>query len=98
MSPRIPQGVEVLVKKASIDAEFKQWLLAERARAAERIGLELQPAETAMLDAVPADQLEAIIAQTMALPPEGSKPPARGSTRKERRAMTIARSWGIRPD
>ena len=55
MSGQIPQGIEVLVKKAAVDAEFKRLLLAERAEAAERIGLELQPAETAMLDAVPAD-------------------------------------------
>lgn len=60
----IPRGVEVLVKKASVDAEFREVLLAERAKAADRIGLKLDPAEALMLSAVPADQLEAIIART----------------------------------
>jgi len=60
----IPRGVEVLVKKASVDPEFRQVLLSQRARAAERIGLVLTPAEAAMLAAVPAGQLEAIIDQT----------------------------------
>lgn len=60
----VPRGVEVLVKKASVDAEFKEVLLAERAAAAERIGLALDPAETLMLSAVPSEQLEAIIART----------------------------------
>lgn len=60
----IPRGIEVLVKKASVDAEFKGLLLAERGEAAKRIGLVLDPAETLMLRAVPASQLEAIIART----------------------------------
>ena len=60
----IPRGVEVLVKKASVDVSFRQVLLAERAEAAERIGLTLDPAEAMMLAAVPAEQLEVIIAQT----------------------------------
>jgi acyl carrier protein len=64
MSASIPQGIEVLVKKASVDAEFKTALLARRAGAAEEINLELTPSETALLRTVPAAQLEAIISQT----------------------------------
>ena len=64
MSWQFPQGIEVLIKKASVDPEFKALLLAERAEAAEAIGLGLEPAEAAMLAAVPAAQLEAIIGQT----------------------------------
>ena len=60
----IPRGIEVLVKKASVDPEFKALLLAKRAAAAREIGLELAPAEVLMLNAVPAGQLEAIIANT----------------------------------
>lgn len=60
----IPRGIEVLVKKASVDPAFRQVLLEERAGAADRIGLELAPAEVMMLRAVPAAQLEAIIART----------------------------------
>jgi hypothetical protein len=60
----IPRGIEVLVKKAAVDLEFKAVLMQRRAAAAEEIGLELQPAEAAMLAAVPAPQLEAIIART----------------------------------
>lgn len=60
----IPRGIEVLVKKASVDAEFKQLLLDQRDAAAETIGLKLDPAEVLMLRAAAADQLEAVIAQT----------------------------------
>jgi len=64
----IPRGIEVLVKKASVDAEFRALLLAKRGEAAREIGLALEPAEAAMLGAVPAAQLEAIIAQTTVSP------------------------------
>jgi len=60
----IPRAIEVLVKKAAVDPEFKSLLLERRAEAAGAIGLELDPAEAMMLRAVPADQLEAIIART----------------------------------
>ena len=64
MNTRIPKGIEVLVKKASVDPAFKALLLERRAGAAQEIGLELDAAETMMLAAVPAGQLEAIIART----------------------------------
>jgi hypothetical protein len=60
----IPRGIEVLVKKASVDMEFKQLLLDQREAAAETIGLKLDPAEVLMLRAAGAEQLEAVIAQT----------------------------------
>ena len=64
MSWQIPQGIEVLVKKASIDDEFRALLLDRRAESAQSIGLVLDNAETMMLAAVPDEQLEAIIAKT----------------------------------
>lgn len=58
-------GIEILLKKAAVDAEFKALLLGKRAAAATEIeGLVLDPAEVAMLNSVPARQLEAIIAGT----------------------------------
>jgi len=60
----VPRGVEVLVKKAAVDPAFKKILLEKRAAAAEAIALKLEPAEAAMLDAVPDAQLEAIVANT----------------------------------
>jgi hypothetical protein len=57
----IPRGIEVLVKKASVDRAFRQVLLERRAEAAREIGLELTAAERAMLDAIPQAQLEATI-------------------------------------
>ncbi len=59
-----PRGIEILVKKASVDGAFRRYLLAERSGAAERIGLALDPAETEMLDAIPEAQLLAIIGST----------------------------------
>jgi hypothetical protein len=64
----VPRGVEVLVKKASVDPKFKKLLLETRAAAAETIALVLEPAEAAMLDAVPQPQLEAIVANTKVSP------------------------------
>jgi hypothetical protein len=63
-----PRGIEILVKKASVDGAFRRHLLAERSGAAERIGLELDPAEAAMLDAIPETQLVAIIEKTRVAP------------------------------
>ena len=64
----IPRGIEVLVKKASVDDEFRKLLLEKRAEAAAEIGLELDPAEVAMLNGIPAEQLEAIIGSTSVRP------------------------------
>ena len=69
----IPRGVEVLVKKASVDPWFKALLVSQRAGAAEAIGLVLAPAEVALLNFIPVSQLEAVIASTKVEP---SKVPA----------------------
>lgn len=63
MARQIPQGLEVLVAKASVDPEFRAVLLKRGDEAATWIGLPLEPAEAAMLAAVPREQLEAIIAR-----------------------------------
>ena len=60
----IPRGIEILVKKASVDPAFKALLLEKRAAAASQIGLPLEPAEAMMLAAVPHEQLRTIIART----------------------------------
>lgn len=60
----IPRGLEVLIKKAAVDAEFRRLLLEKRAEAAGQISLTLTASETLMLNAVPAGQLEGIIART----------------------------------
>lgn len=65
----VPRGIEVLVKKAAIDAEFRKLLLEQRGRAAAIIGLELDPAETAMLCAISREQLARIVENT-AVPAE----------------------------
>jgi acyl carrier protein len=64
MNAQVPKGIEVLVKKASVDPAFRTVLLERRAAAAQEIGLELNAAETMTLASVPTDQLETIIAQT----------------------------------
>ncbi len=60
----IGRGIEVLVRKASVDPAFRDLLLAKRADAADAIELALAPAEAMMLEAVTPAQLEAIIART----------------------------------
>lgn len=66
----IPRGVEVLVKKAAVDPDFRQTLLTKRAAAAQEIGLELTMAETLMLNTIPEAQLTAAIAHTQVPDPE----------------------------
>ncbi len=64
----VPRGVEVLIKKAAVDAAFRDVLLDERDGAAEKIGLALEPAEAAMLRSIPAAQLAAVVARTRVSP------------------------------
>lgn len=64
----IPRGIEVLIKKASVDPEFRQILLQKRAGAAEKIDLDLTEAERAMLSNMPAEQLHKIIDNTKVNP------------------------------
>jgi hypothetical protein len=60
----VPRGIEVLIKKAAVDPQFRSLLLEKRAEAAGTIGLELHPSEIAMLAGIPQAQLEAIISRT----------------------------------
>lgn len=60
----IPRGIEVLVKKAAVDPAFRELLFEQRGAAAAAIELELDPAENAMLSAIPREQLAQIVSQT----------------------------------
>ncbi|MFZ2957115.1 MAG: hypothetical protein WA705_09515 [Candidatus Ozemobacteraceae bacterium] len=60
----IPRGLEILLKKASIDPEFMTSLLDHRAVAADEIHIPLDPSERAMLETLPREQLSAIIIKT----------------------------------
>ena len=60
----IPRGIEILVKKASVDPAFKELLIEKRAEAAREIDLKLDSAERVILTNVPKDHLEGIIART----------------------------------
>ena len=64
----IPRGIEVLIKKASVDPEFRRLLLEKRAEAAKEIELELTEAERNTLSSIPAEQLEKIIDNTKVQP------------------------------
>ena len=60
-SDAIPRGIEVLIKKASVDAEFRKLLMEKRSGAAQEIGLELSQVEIKILSDIPREQLEKII-------------------------------------
>ncbi len=64
----IPHGIEVLVKKASIDTKFRRLLLEKRGKAADEIDLDLTEAELNMLSIMPVEQLEKIIDNTIVKP------------------------------
>ena len=61
---KIPRGIEILVKKASVDPEFKELPIKKRADAAVEIELELNAAEKAMLNVIPEMQIRMIIERT----------------------------------
>lgn len=69
LSRGIPRGIEVLIKKAAVDPEFRALLLDKRVQAATEIGLELSAAEATMLAAIPCQQIQTIIENT-AVPDE----------------------------
>jgi len=60
----IPRGIEILVKKAAVDREFRATLIEQRADAANTIGLELTASEAAMMKTIPERQLLSIISHT----------------------------------
>ncbi len=64
-SLKIPRGIEVLLKKAAVDPEFRQLLLEQRGASAASIALDLASSEEALLRAIPSPQLERIIAHTV---------------------------------
>lgn len=63
-SSGFPLGIEVLLKKASVDREFRKALVEKRSAAAAEIGLDLSPSEAAVLDTVPRSHIEKIIDRT----------------------------------
>ena len=84
----IPRGIEVLVKKASVDPEFRRLLLDKRAEAAKEIDIDLSPAEAEMLSVIAREQLEKII-ENIKIPLE-QKPVFLGKVGKLMLATVIA--------
>jgi hypothetical protein len=64
--PPVPTGLQRLLRLAAVDPAFARELAARRAAVAAAAGVELTPSERAILAAIPAAQLEAMIA---GLPP-----------------------------
>jgi hypothetical protein len=62
--PAMPRGIEVLVKKASVDRAFRELLLEERGAASAAIGLELSTTEIAVLNSLPRVQIEQVVDHT----------------------------------
>ncbi len=89
---RLPQGIETTIRKARGNAVFKAQLLKDRAKAAIAAGIELEPAEAAMLDTIPVEQLEAVIESSKGRP--WWRKPARAERLSDMRLMPR----GIRPD
>jgi hypothetical protein len=57
----IPRGVEFLLKMAAIDPTFRARLIHMRGTASQTIGFKLSFSEAMILEAVPEDQLQAMI-------------------------------------
>ncbi len=57
----IPLGLENLLRKAAIDPAFRERVLEDRSGCAGEAGIELLPAEAAMLDGATREHLEAML-------------------------------------
>lgn len=68
----VPRGIEVLLRKAAVDPEFREVLIRERAGAADGILLALTDAERAVLSGIPEGQLRGMIGRTEV--PEEQRP------------------------
>jgi hypothetical protein len=89
----VPRGIEILVKKASVDGAFREKLLRERSGAAGLIGLALASNENAMLDGIPEAQLETIIAGTKVNP--NARPAFLGYAATAMLAALVGSSVGV---
>ncbi|HDQ25385.1 MAG TPA: hypothetical protein ENN43_01405 [bacterium] len=58
---RRPIGIEILLKKASVDPVFREKLIKERGAAAEAIAMMLDPSEEAVLSSISEEQLGKMI-------------------------------------
>ena len=85
--PPVPTGIQKLLRLAEVDAGFRRELLARRAGIASAAGVALTASEAAILDAVPAAQLEAMVGH---LPP----PPASRRTFLRQTASTAVMLLG----
>ncbi|MCK9614066.1 MAG: carboxypeptidase-like regulatory domain-containing protein [Candidatus Omnitrophica bacterium] len=65
---KVPRGIEILVKKASVDPSFREILLKERAAAAKHINLCLVESEAIILNTISKAQLEGMILATKVHP------------------------------
>jgi hypothetical protein len=68
----IPRGMELVLKKAAVDAGFCERLLAERLEAVKDLGLTLDSSEEQMLQTIPVGQLRLIISRTKVPAPQKS--------------------------
>jgi hypothetical protein len=74
-------SLEAVLRKAAADSRFRADLLARRSGAVAAAGIALTPEERALIEDVPADQLEAILAfgsQRLVSVPTGKRAPGRG--------------------
>ena len=88
-APLYPHGIEVLLRRAASDRVFREQLLEQQAGAAVAIGLELDPAEKAMLESIPRIQLLLTIERL-----EAAGGPRRGFLIKLAVAMLVAVAAG----
>lgn len=66
----IPRGMELLIKRAAVDASFRADLLSRRAAVADELAIPLDPSERAMLTSIPEAQLGIIISGTAVPEPQ----------------------------
>jgi len=78
MRSNIPRGLELLIKRASVDPEFKTALVQKRIKLLNELGICLDETEKSILECVPSDHLTRMIDATE-VPPAQRKAISSGS-------------------
>jgi hypothetical protein len=68
--PPVPTGIQELLRLASVDCDFRRKLIESRGQVAGAAGVSLTRSEEAVLQSVPAQQLELMIESVPPTPPD----------------------------
>jgi hypothetical protein len=94
----IPRGVEIVLKMAAIDPTFRKRLIHMRGQASRDLGFKLKLSEAMILEAVPEDQLQAMIDAMQVSDDERARLSALAPEKRLPSDSPLLATMGIRPE